>query len=103
MVGGHVSHYLLEKSRICSQAAEERGYHVFYRMLAGAPREMKKALGLEGNTQFSVSGFFDSMWRNTQVYNVIVRRLKVTALAGFNRQCRREEKVMSAQSTVWCV
>ena len=55
VVGGHVSHYLLEKSRICSQSAEERNYHVFYRMLAGASPDMRQALGLQDGASFTVS------------------------------------------------
>ena len=55
VVGGHVSHYLLEKSRVCSQSAEERSYHVFYQLLAGAPQETKDALGLTKGQAFKVS------------------------------------------------
>lgn len=55
VVGGHVSHYLLERSRICSQSSEERNYHIFYCMLAGASSEMRKALGLDEGCKFNVS------------------------------------------------
>lgn len=61
VVGGHVSHYLLEKSRICSQSSEERSYHIFYQMLAGAPPDMKNALGLDARANFKVSLIYQSM------------------------------------------
>lgn len=44
--GALVQKYLLEKSRIVSQAKNERNYHVFYYMLAGSTPEEKEALHL---------------------------------------------------------
>ncbi|CAD5209411.1 unnamed protein product [Bursaphelenchus xylophilus] len=40
--GANVEIYLLEKSRIISQAVEERNYHVFYYLLKGATEEERK-------------------------------------------------------------
>jgi len=53
--GGFISHYLLEKSRICSQNDEERNYHIFYRMCAGAPDSLRQQLKLASPDQFNVS------------------------------------------------
>ncbi|MEJ1286345.1 myosin XV [Cricetulus griseus] len=44
--GASIEHFLLEKSRVCRQAAEERNYHIFYCMLMGMSLEDKKLLGL---------------------------------------------------------
>ncbi len=44
--GAEVSEYLLEKSRIMSQAVGERNYHVFYEMLWGLPDEELRTYGL---------------------------------------------------------
>ncbi|XP_035024097.1 myosin VIb isoform X1 [Hippoglossus stenolepis] len=52
VVGGFVSHYLLEKSRICTQSNEERNYHIFYRLCAGASEDIKKKLHLDSPDSF---------------------------------------------------
>ncbi|TWW72912.1 Unconventional myosin-VIIb [Takifugu flavidus] len=44
--GARMEQYLLEKSRVCHQAPEERNYHIFYCMLAGTTAEEKETLGL---------------------------------------------------------
>uniref|UniRef100_A0AAQ4PWT7 Myosin VIIAb n=1 Tax=Gasterosteus aculeatus aculeatus TaxID=481459 RepID=A0AAQ4PWT7_GASAC len=44
--GAKIEQYLLEKSRVCRQAPDERNYHVFYCMLKGMAPEMKAKLGL---------------------------------------------------------
>uniref|UniRef100_A0A8C0KFU5 Unconventional myosin-VI n=1 Tax=Canis lupus dingo TaxID=286419 RepID=A0A8C0KFU5_CANLU len=52
VVGGFVSHYLLEKSRICVQGKEERNYHIFYRLCAGASEDIREKLHLSSPDHF---------------------------------------------------
>ncbi|CAG5131370.1 unnamed protein product, partial [Candidula unifasciata] len=47
IVGAKLSEYLLEKSRIVTQAPEERNYHVFYEMLEALTEEQKSKYGLQ--------------------------------------------------------
>lgn len=53
VAGGHISHYLLEKSRICSSHGEERSYHIFYMLMAGAPADLRQKLGLTKPDDFN--------------------------------------------------
>jgi myosin-15 len=59
IIGAKISEYLLEKSRIVSQASDERNYHVFYELLTGLTEEQKQKYGLiEANKYFYLNQVF---------------------------------------------
>ncbi|GIX67575.1 unconventional myosin-XV [Caerostris extrusa] len=47
ITGARSTEYLLEKSRIVTQASDERNYHVFYEMLSGLSDTEKEKYGLQ--------------------------------------------------------
>ena len=71
VVGGYISHYLLERARVVSQASEERNYHIFYMLCAGAPGDLYKKLRLQPPDKFrSEGGESRFLWENRFICSI---------------------------------
>ncbi|KAG0439125.1 putative myosin heavy chain [Dictyocoela muelleri] len=47
IVGASIEKYLLEKSRVTKQGDDEQNYHIFYQLLSGADKKLRKELYLD--------------------------------------------------------
>ncbi|KAL6079610.1 Myosin-1 [Balamuthia mandrillaris] len=62
-VGGQISTFLLEKTRVAFQGKGERNFHIFYQLCAGADSQMREELGL--GTDLSYFHFLSQSGCNT--------------------------------------
>uniref|UniRef100_A0A4W4HPR7 Myosin motor domain-containing protein n=1 Tax=Electrophorus electricus TaxID=8005 RepID=A0A4W4HPR7_ELEEL len=53
LVGASVQTYLLEKTRVAFQAANERNFHIFYQMMKGATEKQRQEWGMQEDQTFA--------------------------------------------------
>lgn len=96
--GARVEQYLLEKSRVCHQALEERSYHIFYCMLAGLTEEEKAALSLRDAKEYTFltkGGCVQCEGRDdAEDYKCISAAMKILTFS--ERQCQDVVKLLAA-------
>jgi myosin heavy subunit len=52
LAGGDIEHYLLEKSRVIRQAPGERSYHIYYQIMSGEIKDLRKKLALTKDLKY---------------------------------------------------
>ncbi|CAK6952096.1 unconventional myosin-VIIb-like [Scomber scombrus] len=96
--GARVEQYLLEKSRVCHQAPEERNYHIFYCMLAGISAEEKKNLRLKDSKDYKFLTKGDCIRcdgrEDAKDYRHILSAMKILTFS--ESQCQEILKLLAA-------
>ncbi|XP_025078499.1 unconventional myosin-IXa-like isoform X4 [Pomacea canaliculata] len=88
--GAIVEKYLLEKSRIVSQAKNERNYHVFYYMLVGADEKERETLSLLHPEDYRYLSQSQSTLEGVDEVHEFARLKQSMEMVGFSPETQRK-------------
>ena len=91
-MGGYISHYLLERARVTSQSPDERNYHIFYQLCAGANDEMAKKLHLAPPDSFR---YFNEQTFFPFIFCITNLKLSILYRASIFTQCKYLDIIQS--------
>ncbi|XP_062388682.1 myosin-11 [Sardina pilchardus] len=88
IVGATIDTYLLEKSRCVRQAKNERAFHIFYFMVAGAKDKVKEDLLIESFNSYRFLNLGHVMVPGIEDDEMFEETLEAMAVLGFNEDER---------------
>ncbi|EXJ79851.1 myosin heavy chain [Capronia epimyces CBS 606.96] len=100
IAGAFIDWYLLEKSRVVKVSPQERSYHIFYQLLAGADQRMRDALLISG---MDVEDFAYTRAGNDTIGGVSDRDEWNTLIEAFHIMNFSEKEQMAVFKTIAAV